>query len=508
MKEDLVLSTVAGQYTLDPLGFVKFCFPWGTGELEKFDGPDDWQIDVLTQIGQQLTAGHADLSEVVRIAVASGNGPGKSCMIAWLILWGMATCEDCRGIVTANTENQLRTKTWAEVAKWHRLCLVNKWFTHTATAIYSVNPAHEKTWRIDCIPWSENKPEAFAGLHNQGKRVLLFFDEASAIADIIWDTAEGALTDKNTEIVWCVVGNPTRNSGRFHKCFHGARHRWFNKYIDTRTCRFTNKDQIAKWIADEGEDSDFVRVHVRGVFPKQSSKQFISNDLVEGARGKHLREEEYRFAPVIIGVDNCWSGEDEGAFVLRQGLMSKVLMTYRKNENDNEVAGYLSKFEDEYKADAVFIDQGWGTGLYSAGKQMGRKWILVPFGSKSADEGFLNKRAEMWNGIKKWLMEGGSLPNDSILCEELVGVEYKVGETGQMMGKTYLESKESMRLRGLASPNRGDALALTFAFPVKSKGQKLYYGRYSARKPYDPLSLDLAKGDREYNPLSVLSGAN
>ena len=504
-KTDLMLIEDMVKYSKDPFGWVMYAFKWGEGELEKFDGPDTWQTEVLKDIGENLVKNKLTIQEVIRIAIASGNGPGKTCLTAWLMLWALSTFEDARGVVTANTENQLRTKTWAELAKWHRLCIVNKWFTLTATAIYSVNPAHEKTWRIDQIPWSENKPEAFAGLHNQGKRVILIFDEASAIPDIIWETAEGAMTDEETEILWCVFGNPTRNSGRFHKCFHASRHRWYTKHIDTRTCRFTNKDQIAKWVADYGEDSDFFRIHVRGVFPKASSKQFISNDLVEMARGKHLREEQYNFAPIIIGVDPSWSGDDETAIVLRQGLMSKILARYRKMEDDSELAGYVAKFEDEYKADAVFIDMGWGTGLYSFGKQMGRKWTLVPFGSKSTDEGFLNKRAEMWNHMKKWLMEGGAIPNDPVLCSDLTGVEYRTGETGPTMGKTYLEPKEEMKRRGLSSPDAADALAITFSFPVRSKGQRLHEEHNRRRKPYDFLLGNFNFGEKEYSPLTGYS---
>ena len=96
-------------------------------------------------------------------------------------------------------------------------------FEMSATALYSEDAEHEKTWRIDAIPWSENNPEAFAGLHNKGKRILIIFDEASAIADVIWETIQGALTDSNTEIIMAVFGNPTRNNGRFYDCFHQYR---------------------------------------------------------------------------------------------------------------------------------------------------------------------------------------------------------------------------------------------------------------------------------------------
>lgn len=494
-------------FTLDPLGWVLYSFQWGKGELEKYEGPDTWQEETLREIGRRLQIGSiSGFSEVLRLAIASGNGPGKTCLVAWLILWAMSTFEDTRGVVTANTENQLRTKTWAEVSKWNRLSIVKHWFTVTATAIYSSDLEHEKTWRIDQIPWSDSKPEAFAGLHNSGKRVLLIMDEASAISDIIWETAEGAMTDEGTQIIWAVFGNPTRNTGRFHACFHKHRHRWYTRHIDTRKCKYTNKNQIQKWLEDYGEDSDFFRVHVRGEFPHTSSMQFIPSDIVEAARGRHLREDQYRFAPVIIGVDPAWSGEDATAIVLRQGLMSKVLAKMEKIQDDGIVAGYVAKFEDEYKADAVNIDLGWGTGIYSMGKQMGRSWNLIAFGGGSSDEGLLNKRIQMWNDMKKWLQAGGALPDDSELCEDLISVEYKMGELGVNYGKMYLETKETMKSRGLASPNKGDALALTFALPVKSKEQKFWERKKNTTNTrYDPLVGNFnQESELKYDPLSPL----
>jgi hypothetical protein len=112
----------------------------------------------------------------------------------------MSTMPDTRGVVTANTATQLTTKSWAELAKWYSLCINKHWFELTATSLFSRDPGHEKTWRIDAIPWSKEKSEAFAGLHNKGRRILIIFDEASAIPPIIWEVTEGALTDKNTEI--------------------------------------------------------------------------------------------------------------------------------------------------------------------------------------------------------------------------------------------------------------------------------------------------------------------
>lgn len=459
----------------DPLRFVLEGFDWGVGELEKFTGPDEWQRNILVKIRDGLL----EPSEAIKIAVSSGHGIGKSALVAWIILWAITTMEDAKGVVTANTENQLRTKTWSELSKWHRLCIAKELFVSTATALFSADPDHQKTWRIDMIPWSEKNTEAFAGLHNQGKRILIVFDEASAIPDVIWEVTEGALTDEDTQILWVAFGNPTRNTGRFKECFGRFKHRWDTRQIDSRAVKITNKELIQQWIDDYGVDSDFVKVRVRGVFPSAGDKQFIPTDLIDAARGRNLHKSQFDFAPVVIGVDPAWDGGDETVIYLRQGLMSKRLAVYQKNDNDVQIAGFIARFEDEYRADAVFIDMGYGTGIVSVGRSWGRSWQLVAFGEKSSKPGFANKRTEMWSDIKEWLKEGGHVEDDEILCQELASPEADVTIKGEIL----LEKKQDMKKRGLSSPNRADALALTFAHKIIKKS---IHNRSSEAVVHDP----------------------
>lgn len=483
--EDELIADIAG-FSNDPLGFVHYSFEWGKGDLLDHPGPDDWQTEILSAIGNGILTPN----EAIQIAIASGHGIGKSALVAWIILWALSTYEDTRGIVTANTATQLQTKTWPELAKWHNLYIARHWFVYTATSIYSAQKDHEKTWRFDMIPWSENNTEAFAGLHNKGKRVVLLFDEASAIPDKIWEVAEGAMTDKDTEIIWCCFGNPTRNDGRFHACFNTLKHRWIHKQIDSRRSSISNKEQIEKWIEDYGIDSDFIKVRVKGEFPDASELQYIPASYAAQARRVVLKPEQYDFAPIIIGVDNCWTGSDEGCIYLRQGLWSEVLATFKKNDNDLEIAGHVARFEDERKADGVCIDLGYGTGIYSAGQQMGRGWFLIPFGSSSPKEGFANMRAYMWGQVKAWLKEGGKIPDLPQLQTELTGPEAYVKTVGKNAGRIILESKEDMKKRGLASPNMADALALTFSMDILPKLQQLKGDTYKAKSDWDPFKED------------------
>lgn len=399
-----------------------------------------------------------------------------------IVNWALSTCEDCKIVITANTDTQLRTKTSPEVGKWQRLSITSHWFEALATSIASKDRDHEKNWRADLVPWSENNTEAFAGLHNKGKRIVVIFDEASAIADKIWEVTEGALTDEETEIIWIAFGNPTRNIGRFRECFRRFKHRWITRQIDSRTAEGTNKEQIAKWAADYGEDSDFFKVRVRGLFPSMSARQFISEIDVSAAYGKKLEPDQYEFAPKIITVDPAWEGDDEFVISLRQGLHFHVLETFAKNDNDLVMAQKIARWEDELQADAVFVDAGYGTGIVSAGQGLGRDWTLVWFASESGDIGCLNKRAEMWKLARDWLKQGGSIQADPVLRDELQAPEI----VPRLDGKIQIESKKEMKARGVPSPNRADSLVLSFAYPVVKKNPLAAFRSNSQQREYDP----------------------
>lgn len=454
------------RFTHDSRGFARFSYSWGENELDGEDGPREWQDEVLGAIDTHLKNPETRFMPLL-LAVASGHGIGKSALISILVNWGMSTCEDCKVVVTANTETQLRTKTWPELTTWTRRSITSHWFKTTATAVHSIEPGHEKSWRADQVTWSDNNTEAFAGLHNKKKRIIVVFDEASAISDKVWDVTEGALTDEDTEIIWIAFGNPTRNTGRFKDCFGRLRHRWRTWQIDSRTVKGTNKAQIQKWIEDYGEDSDFVKVRVRGLFPNMSMKQFISTEDADRALSLKLETKQFDFAPKIITVDPAWEGDDEFVIGMRQGLSFKILRTIPKNDNDLQMASLIASIEDEEKADAVIVDAGYGTGIVSAGKTMRRNWHLIWFSGAANDEGCLNKRAEMWKLTRDWLKEGGSINGDNKLHMELTGPE----TVPRMDGKLQLESKKDMKARGLPSPNRADALALSFAVPVTGKSR-------------------------------------
>lgn len=488
------------EFTDDPLGFVGFAFPWNKpGPLEGYEGPEDWQKRVLTHIRDQLRAG-VSLQTAIQVAVASGHGVGKSALVAWLILWAASTFEDTKGTVTANTETQLKTKTWAELGKWYHLFIGKEMFDLTATALISSDREHERTWRIDMVPWSERSTEAFAGMHNKGKRILLIMDEGSAIPDKIWEVSEGALTDRNTQIIWCVFGNPTRNTGRFKECFdERSAGVWWTEQVDSREVRITNHGQIARWIKYYGEDNDFVRIRVRGVFPRTGEMEFISmEDVSEACR----REPETdRTDPIVLGVDVARYGANESVLYFRKGRDARTIPPRRfRGLNTVQLAQKVLEAYNEHRVDAIFIDGG-GVGggvvdnvralrLFCYDVQFGSRPDYVGFATGTDGEKYANKRAEMWGALRAWLRTG-CIPDDPDIQKQLVAPLYTFNNKNEIQ----LERKEDMMKRGAESPDLADALALTFALPVANHEDAHSGDPWEPKKPlveseYDPFAQE------------------
>lgn len=464
------LIQLAGECSKDPLRFVQVAFPWGKDLLKDWAGPDKWQLQVLTDIRDRLQAGEP-MDGVLNEAVAAGHGVGKSALVAWIVLWALCTYPDTRGVVTANTATQLKTKTFSEIAKWHNLCLFKDWFACSAMSIVCKQPGHEQTWRIDAIPWSDTNPESFAGLHNAGKRIIVVFDEASAISDAIWEVTEGALTDRRTQIFWLCFGNPTRNSGRFYECFNRFRHVWIHRHVDGRDAIGTNKEKIAEWARDYGEDSDFFKVRVRGVFPDTSDMQFISRASVEEAASRTLPHVSYLRTVAIIGVDVARFGDDSSVIWTRFALDARSVPKKKfRGLDGHELGAKIAEHYNELRQMGVGkiiinIDVG-GVGSSPADwlRHNGYPANEINFGAAAVNpQRFKNLRAEMWGRMKEWIGAGGCIPaDDEDLVTDLTGVEYGYTPTNQIL----LEKKEDMKRRGLSSPDNADALALTFAIRV------------------------------------------
>lgn len=479
VSDDLIELTARCQY--DPDAWALAAFDWGHGELAKHTGPRTWQREVNQDIRDHL-ADPATRFQPLRLAIASGHGIGKSAEMGMLANWAMSCWTDAKVLITSNTGQQLETKTSPEIGMWFRRSITADWFDVGVQAIKYADPAHALTWRCDFATWSERNTEAFAGLHNEGKIILVLFDEASGIHAKVWEVALGALTDENTVIIWIAFGNPTLNTGEFRECFRKNAKLWKTKHISSMDVEGTNKPYLQSILDHYGETSDQAKVRVLGQFPARSVDQFISDDAVRAA----IKRKPYTDLSdvLILGVDVARHGDDSSVIYTRRGMDASEKPIILDGVNTMQLAARVKVESDRLDADAVFIDEtGIGAGVVDRCHQMGMRNVVgVNFGWASdawveGHERSFNKRTEMWVKMRAAIDSGISLPDMDRLIEELGAPNYSYNEKNQII----LEKKKEIKKRIGISPDIADALALTFAYPVTARtvmeAHELRHGR-------------------------------
>lgn len=522
LTPDEQLADAMAEFYADPLGHVMFSYPWDREkaiQLVKLQepwksrykcefGPDQWACEFLDQLGEEVRKRGFDgqnAVDPVRFATASGHGIGKSVMVAWIIKWIMDTRPYSKGTVTANTDVQLRTKTWATLGTWHKMSMTEHWFDFTTGrgAMALKHKQYGEEWRCTAQTSREENSESFAGQHAANATSFYIFDEASGIPDKIYEVRDGGLV--TGEPMAFDFGNPTRKSGAFfEECVGKLKHRYISRCIDSRTVAITNKTAHAEMIADFGIDSDRVKVRILGQFPSAGSAQFINTNDVEAAMARPVIHD--RSAQLLIGVDVARFGDDESVIWARLGndarsfppdcysgldtvaLVGKIIEKIRYfRELGKEVSG-------------LFVDGGGvGGGVVDQLRALGYNPIEIQFGGSPIDKTMYRfKSDEMWgrmrdDGIKRGLcLPAANEPYGSEIKDQLTQREFGYTLVGN---KINLEPKSEMKARlgsGAGSPDKADALALTYAFPVAAAPEINHYQQKANRdaQDYDPLKTN------------------
>jgi len=468
---DELLTKELAYYYADPLGFVMMAYPWkqpGT-ELEYEKGPDENQKRFLIDLGEQVAArafNGTDPVMPIQMTETSGHGTGKSAMGAWIADWILSTRPDSIGTVTAGTFAQLESRTWAAIQHWTKLCITASWFHIQARGVF--HKLRPKTWKVVAQTCKEENAQAFAGQHARTSSSWYLFDEASLIPDKVWTVAQGGLTDGQP--MFFAWGQCERNTGRFYEINFGSKeHRWNHRTVDSRQSRFTNKALIEQDLAEYGENSDYSRVRIRGLAPLASELQFIDRARIQTAQ----QREVVTFAnePLIAGFDPSGGGSAWNVVRFRRGMDARSIPPIRiPGALTRDRSGMLAKLAEVmndrrpgFKVAVMFIDSAYGAPYVERLHVSGFSNVTeVNFGAASPDPHQANMRAYMWNLAKEWLPHGAISADDEKLALDLGSPGAHIRNNGQLV----LESKERMQKRGLASPDDGDALALTFAKPV------------------------------------------
>jgi hypothetical protein len=464
----------------NPYNFVMTVFPWrqpGT-PLANESGPRDWQKDELLQIHAHIVENRKRVArgedpKVYKSATASGRGVGKSALVAWLNLWHMSCHFGSTAIVSANTAEQLTTKTFGEIGKWYTMLPNKFWFERLQTKIMPApwmesqmgKPRDQGGYDTDIQYnyvsgqlWNEDDPHAFAGAHNPNG-MMVTFDEASGIPESIWVVTRGFFTEKSIYRFWLAFSNPRSGQGAFFDCFHIDKPNWYTRQVDAMSIKGLDNAELQEIIDKYGPDSREARVEVRGEFPQQGDRQFISRAVVAEACTRQLDRSDDN-APLAIGVDPARFGDDHTVICFRRGRDARSIPpVVMKNADNMEVANKVAHLIDQFNPEGVFIDAGAGSGIIDRLREMGYKIWEVNFGTASVDQRYFDHRTELWQAMKDWLPGSMLDPYNRDLADQLCWPEF------EFMGredKLKLESKEKMKKRKLRSPDHADALAVTF----------------------------------------------
>ncbi|RJQ04433.1 MAG: terminase B [Bacillota bacterium] len=429
------------------------------------DHPVEWVRDIVGVTPEDYQAAALqDLAAGDKVAIRSGHGVGKTAVEAWAVLWFLSTRPFPKVPCTAPTEHQLYDLLWAELAKWLSRSKIAGAFTWTQTKVFANR--HPERWFA--VARTSNKPENMQGFHED--HLLFVVDEVFGVADSIMAVVAASLTGVENKLL--IAGNPTRLSGYAYDAFHSWRQSWSLHHVNAETSARVSRAWLENMARDLGRDSDLYRVRVLGEFPRGEASAFIDLETCELAVAR-FGDADLGPAtePFIIGVDVARFGDDETVLAVRQGRRLRELRPYRKQDT-METTGRVVAAAREIRAAnpqvpirAHIDDTGLGGGvtdrLVELRPELAREGLsieIVPctFGG-AGDDYYADSGAVMWAAMRDWLKEG-AIPDDPVLVGQLSSRRHALTSKG----KIRLESKDDMRRRGLRSPDRADALALTF----------------------------------------------
>jgi hypothetical protein len=463
---------------------VYLIWPFGEkgSELEE-KAPYDWQMEEWEKLSKHLQNPETRY-DLYRLIISSGNGAAKTAFGAMTEIMLLYT-HQLRSRITANTDPQMKTVVWPEYDLWYRTArFMELWFEKFGTSIKARDEKLASTWRIDTFTWSEESPSAISGLHNKGRAVSYVFEEAPGIPAKIWDYAKGAFVDEKTIKIWMAFGNSDDPNSKFEQNMSSPL--WHSRRLDTRKLAHIDKKLLSDILfeCNGNEDHDDFRVRVRGLPRKTAKDSIISLDNVEAAigRAKDFDVDSVAMLPVILTCDPAWTGGDETVISYRQGNYSCLLDKYKldRSQKENHTLTYqkLCHWENELKADAIFIDQAEGTGIFSLAQNAQKvNWFLISFASKPTDQPeekmsqYGNIRAQMYYEYNDFLRDGGVLDSRDPEWTELMKKQltWTKGTRHKVNLKKMAQAKKEVKEEYGFSPDIADSLVLQMAIQVTER---------------------------------------
>lgn len=458
-------------WTLDPLRFVREVFDLDDSPGKRISDQQREGLECYRRLltaklklsrGVPMTQEEKADAKKIGLCIHSGHGTGKTSTASWIILHFMVCRPFCKIPCIAPVGTQLKTNLWPEVHLWLRrsrfLQDLIKW---QAEKIYWKEEAGRewfaipRTVNVKASP--EEQAETLAGIH--ADNLLVVVDESSGVPDPVFRPLEGSLTGPCNLVLQ--IGNPTQSHGFFYESFTKNRADWLVCHWNAEESELVDRTHIERMERKYGKDSNAYRIRVLGLPPLAAPDTLIPWDWVMQAVGRELIVEDT--TPVVLGIDvGRELGGDQSVILRRQGPIVRGLDTY-SGVNTQELGYWCLKEITETNAQVAAIDViGWGAGTYDMLKDLTPIPILPINVAESAGdpERFMRLRDELWWNLRERFQAGTiSIPHDEELIGELSTIKYNFSKTAKE--KIKIESKQELRDRGLASPNKADSLCLS-----------------------------------------------
>lgn len=435
--------------------------------------PDPWQDQAL-----EASVKHS------RLALRACVGPGKSTVLAWLILIFLSTRPHPRIAATSITWENLRDNLWAECAVWmNRSDFLRRAFTWTQTRIFAVE--HEETWWASARRWNrsaspEEQGKTLAGLH--ARYVMAVVDESGGMPDAVVSSAEGVLANAQAgcEARLVQAGNPTHLSGPLWRACHKDSKFWHVISVTGDPDRSGRAPRVSvkhasEMIAIYGRESAVVRAKVLGLFPHQATDALVSLAHVEDSYGRETAPDGSVLERGLrtLGLDVARFGGDLSKLVYRDGCFLERVDSWSGKDTEY-TADRVAMAAREFKADEIRVDDiGVGGGIVDklkARPDLQSRVVPVNVGVepwKHGEDGnplYANLKAQVNLEVAHLFRDGLISLDPSIrdltLSQEATDIRYGFGRGGKVL---QIESKDEYRKRHLgASPDAWDATVLAF----------------------------------------------
>lgn len=320
-----------------------------------------------------------------------------------------------------------------------------------------------------------DNPDALRGIYLDG----CVMDEVADMKPEVWgEVVRPALSDRRG---WCLFIGTPKGVNLFHDLWQQAQRdpSWYAGIFPVDQTGLVAADELA--LARDVMSANSYRQEFLCDFTASSDNVLIPVDLASDAARRTIDERMLDGLPKILGVDVARFGGDRSVIFRRCGLGAYTPLVFEGMDNMDLVGRVVNEIVN-WQPDAVFVDAGRGEGVIDRLRQLGHDVIEVNFGGKPDNPRYQNRRCEMWDKMAQWLRQGGVLPPVPELKADLCAPTYSFDPSNRMA----LESKDAIKARGLRSTDIGDALALTFAYPVHpSIGQSGAARVMSDYNPYE-----------------------